>query len=299
MFSTGPLAPSLPTVTDWPNWYNRPAFNLQTRNLTWIGPLGGGPNNGNPVQQSRTLTLFGGGTSDYHTSVNGEVISGLQIGSPGNPQRVYVDNNTVTVKQCAIFGDFFGVEVGTIGSGPNDVGGSVVEDCWIKGELGVAGCNGVAGNGSTAGGGIIRRNNIFNVDNGIFQFEDLQQFTDNWIHDLSVFPTSHSDGIQGGGGTSLLIYHNTVFGIDNSSIFMQDTGTPYTGLHVINNLLICENIGGSTVCQMQGSAGGAIWMNNLIGETGVGGYSSFVSNTGSIVWQGNVDAFTGVPIPTF
>src|SRR5450631_3283381 len=40
--------------SDWPSAVNRPSFSGGV--LTWVGPLGGGPNNGSPIQQTRTLT---------------------------------------------------------------------------------------------------------------------------------------------------------------------------------------------------------------------------------------------------
>lgn len=280
----------------WPSADNRPVYNTSTGVLSWTGPLGGGPNNGNPVPQSRgPLTV----TNDYHTSANGEVVQGYQIGQIGNPMRVYVDHNNVTIKQCVIYGDYFGVQIGT--NGTSQPYGCVVEDCLIQGALNTHGTNGVAGDGSLVGGSIVRRNNITAFENGIFQCEPNQQFTDNWIHDLYFDPaTSHTDGIQSTGSfTSLLIQHNAIYSIDTSAVFIKQDSGPFSGLVVNDNILICANVNGSSIIYVWGNNGTSSVTNNRFGETDNGSYSSVQFNTGTLNWSGNVDYFTGAPIPTY
>ena len=58
---------------DWPDASNRPTVSGST--MTWVGPLGGGPNNGNPQRQSVSLTP----SSITGSSANGQIIQGLDI----------------------------------------------------------------------------------------------------------------------------------------------------------------------------------------------------------------------------
>lgn len=280
----------------WPSADNRPVYNTSTGVLSWTGPLGGGPNNGNPVQQTRSgLTA----ANDIHTSADGQVIEGMIVGGPSNPMRIYVDHANVTIRQCVIYGDYFGVQIGTTGTGPAH--SCIVEDCLIIGALAANGTNGVAGDGSTAGGSIVRRCNITNFENGIYACEDNQIFRDNWIHDLFFDEAiSHSDGIQSSGAfTSLKILHNAVYAIDTSCIFMKNIAGTFGGLIVDDNLLVCENVNGSSIIYVWGNAGVSQVTNNRFKEIGNGSYSSVQSNTGTLTWSGNVVHDTGEPIPTY
>ncbi len=278
----------------WPSAANRPMYSGGV--LTWTGPLGGGPNNGHPVQQTRSgLTQ----TNDIHSSSNGQVIEGYVVGAPNNPMRVYVDHNTVTVRQCVIYADYFGVQIGT--NGTSQPYNCVVEDCLIIGALATNGTNGVAGDGSTLGGSIVRRCNITNTENGIYQCENNQTFSDNWIHDLYFDPDiSHSDGIQSSGAfSSLKILHNAVYAIDTSSIFIKNIAGTFSGLEVDDNLLVCKNVNGSSIIYVWGNAGASKVTNNRFKEIGDGSYSSVQSNTGTLTWTGNVVHDTGEAIPTY
>lgn len=286
-----PVPPA--TADAWPSADNRPMYSGGV--LKWTGPLGGGANNGNPVQQTRSNLRS---ARDPHTSSNGQVIDGLVIGAPGNGSRIYVDHNNVTIRQCVIYADWYGIQIGTNGSQPHSC---TIEDCLIIGAFDHEGTSGVAGMGSKIGGSKVLRCNISGVENGIFQCEPNQEFTDNWIHDLYYKPEiSHSDGIQSMGAfKSLLIERNAIYARNNSAVFIKSDSGPFSGLTVNNNILVCANSNGSAVLGIEGNAGVAKLTNNRILETGIGIPCLVVANTGSIVWSGNVNHETGEPISAY
>lgn len=111
--------------SDWPSALNRPQFNSGTNVLTWVGPIGGGANNGSPVRQTLHLIDTPGGISTTH---DGQVISGLNV----TAGEVQILHNGCTVKNCRIFDphdQWYGaVIISAV------VTGLTVEDCLIDGN---------------------------------------------------------------------------------------------------------------------------------------------------------------------
>lgn len=275
-----------PTVgfsdTDWPSILNRPTFSGAT--LTWVGPNGGGANNGSPVQQSRILSNVG----NTNSSGASQVIEGLNIAG-----EVRIRHNNVILRQCRIReAAAFVVEC--------DSGlptGVIVEDCLIDGT-GAPGTTGFNPDGG-GGGSIIRRCNITGCENGIGIGENNQLIQDNWIHDLSTGALAHTDGIQGiGGYTALTIRHNAVYSFDTSCIIQQNEGAGFSGLLVENNLLVMSS--GSACIYIRGDKSAGIVgdcsvINNRMTKA-EGTYNNFDSITGTLTYTGNVDHVTGNPI---
>lgn len=276
-------APLAFSDTDWPSILNRPTFAGVT--LTWVGPAGGGANNGRPVQQSRALTNSG----NVITSGAGQIIEGLNI--LGN---VRIRHNNVILRQCRAFA----AEAILIECDLNTPTGVVIEDCLFD-------CTTVAGttcyNPDGGGGGsIIRRCNLTGAENGIGIGENAMQIQDNWIHDLFTSVTAHTDGIQGTGGyTALTITHNAVYGVDTSCTIQQNEGAGFSGLSIDNNQLVMLN--GSAAIIIRGDKGvgvvGACSVtNNHLGKSSGGTYNDIQSITGPLTYTGNVDWITGAPV---
>lgn len=273
---------------DWPSIFNRPVMNGSV--LSWTGPSGGGPNNNNPVRQSRTLTVSGAVVS----TADNQTIEGLFILG-----TVRIRHNNITLRQCAITVDDFACVACDAGTPAN----LVIEDCLIAGITGSA--TGIQPD--NAAGNIIRRCNIYRTyDKGIAIGADNQIIQDNWIHDLGrdqpqAGPTGdHIDGIQGSGGfTALHIDHNAIFSIDTSCIIMQNEGAGFSGLVVTNNLLVMLN--GAACLFVDGNfSGGPVGNFSVIGNVmGIPGgvvYNSISNITGTITYTGNADWITGKPV---
>jgi hypothetical protein len=141
---------------DWPSLLNRPTRSGNV--LTWVGPQGGGANDGHPLRQSVTL---------------GAPVAGQMISSPGTytglnlSDTLTITASNVTVRNSYIStGGYNVVRINAIG-----IQNVVIEDCEIVGggtAGGVAGQNGVFINNNIGSGGIIvRRNNIHAVGSGV------------------------------------------------------------------------------------------------------------------------------------
>ena len=103
--------------TDWPSAANRPTLNGSI--LSWVGPSGGGANNGNPVAQQRTLTASG----DITSNAAGQIIEGRLVSG-----SIRINHNNVTIRQCAALAD----ELFIVATN-NAPTGLVVEDCALGG----------------------------------------------------------------------------------------------------------------------------------------------------------------------
>jgi hypothetical protein len=250
---------------DWPSLLNRPvrAGNV----LTWVGPQGGGANNGQPVQQSQTL---------------GAPVAGRSISSPGTytglnlSDTLTITASNVTIRNSYIASGSFNV-VMINAKGIENV---VIEDCEIAGSGapgGVAGQNGVFINNNIGSGGIIvRRNNIHAVGSGVASGDAPYQVTDNYIHDLDGDPSTHFNGIQDNGhsthdGQPVLIQHNSINNNlkNQTDALMLDNLGSLTNVTVNNNKLLGANLSTAGVVYIDGSLGTApvsvVFTNNVVG----------------------------------
>ncbi len=104
---------------DWPSLLNRPTRSGNV--LTWVGPQGGGANNGHPVQQSVTLGA----------PVAGQIISssgtytGLNL---SDTLTITASNVTVRNSYISTVGGYNVVKINAIG-----IENVVIEDCEIAG----------------------------------------------------------------------------------------------------------------------------------------------------------------------
>jgi hypothetical protein len=270
--------------SDLPTAANRPTYNAGTNTLTWIGPNGGGANNGNPVQQSRVLTNR---TTSIATTANGQVIEGLNISD-----RINVRHSNVIIRQCRLTNpDYYNVYCDS--GSPANV---VIEDCLMDGGNRIT-TTGVSPEAAT--GLILRRCNISGYENGAFVSNGMQ-IRDCWIHDLANSGEAHTDGIQGGGGfTSVIIDHNNIDSLDTSCIIMQNESAAFSGLVVTNNKLTgnvasCIYIRGDKSTGVVGAC--TVTGNRMHTSNSAGYYFSVASVAGPITWSDNVDDITGAPI---
>lgn len=249
---------------DWPSLANRPT--LSSNILSWVGPIGGGANDGNPQQQHRPLTASGSVT----TSANGQVIQGLNISG-----QIVVNHNNVVIDQSAIT---LSSPTGTlIDVGPSTTG-LIVRDCLINGSR-----NSYNGFNCTRSpfawtGNIIQRCTIQGMENGITGNQHDLTIQDNllWGFGNSGSSTYDGDGIEVYDCANLVIAHNTfdatnstqAQGILNSAINFSNLG-PISNVDVNGNMFI--NMGPSApasfiFCDDNGFGGGGItgcnWRNN-------------------------------------
>lgn len=286
------IAPGGPPVTfvnvgysddDWPSASNRPTFSGST--LTWVGPSGGGENDGSPVLQTRELVNSGA----VNSSAPGQVIEGLNITG-----AVRIRHDNVILRQCRIREG----EAVLVQQDSGTPTGVVIEDCLLD-------CTGIAGttayNPDGGGGGsIIRRCNITGCENGIGIGENDMLIEDNWIHDLAAGVVAHTDGIQGTGGyTALTIRHNAIYSFDTSCIIQQNEGAGFSGLVVDNNLLIMSTGSACIVCRGDkgvGTVGAVTFTDNHLGKPPGGFYNDFNTVAGPLTYTGNVDYLTLAPV---
>lgn len=227
MFVQGPRLITSFVLSDstWPSISNRPTVSGST--LSWVGPLGGGANNGQPVQQSRTLTASG----NVSTSSDNQVIQGLDISG-----TVSINHNNVTLKQCRVtISDPTGSAV-HLASDP--ISGTVIEDCQINGSMNSF--NGLNCPASTFSwsAAAVRRNYLLGFENCITGNPHDTPITDNLIGPMgnSGSSTYDGDGIELYTCNNITIRHNTFI----------STGSQTTNL-VLNSLVNMTSVSGNAV----------------------------------------------------
>lgn len=216
--------------SDWPTILNRPQIVGSV--LTWVGPSGGGANNGTPVQQTRTLTTSGTVT----TTANNQVIQGLNVTGGVN-----INHNNVTVKQCCLNGINGFAE--TVKYGAN-VTGMIVEDNYMNGQK--ASYEGICSNpgiGNLLGGtqNFIRRNYISGFENSITLAQNDQNvsITDNFITAAGNSTNTSYDGdfIELYSCNNVVIRHNMFDGTNT-----QTGNIGFTSFVNLSNLGPLDNI---------------------------------------------------------
>lgn len=247
--SRAPPPASLFSDSDWPSTLNRPSFNAGTNFLTWVGPSGGGPNNGSPVQQSRHLT----DTNGFTTTSNGQIIEGLNV-NDGNP--IQIAHNNVTVRQCRVIlkglTTFdFGIQYG---SGSTTTTGLIVEDCLIDGGTTGAyeGLASGSGNMSGTSRNFARRCYFTGFENCITLFPGSGiDIIDNLFGACkNASGTFDADQIELYTTTDVLVQHNmfdgagsqTTPGIVNSLLNLTGSGGTVSGAIVNNNMFANGNV---------------------------------------------------------
>jgi hypothetical protein len=214
-----PPDPATGADGDWPDASNRPSISGNV--LTWVGPQGGGPNNGNPVKQTRTLGATTSGM--VNSSSNGQVIEGIDTTG-----GMIISHNNVTVRQSRIRKNT-----------PNDNAwliqvtgsGCVIEDCLITNAGHQQGGVNIGWNQlTTSPRNIIRRCNVFGVENHTTTGTNFDT-TDNWYHG-STGPDADMVELYGagssGGSQNVVVRHNTFDGRDTASGAYLNSGVNCT-----------------------------------------------------------------------
>lgn len=294
--------------TDVPSLSNRPTFNSGSSTLSWVGPSGGGVNNGSPIAQSAVLS-----NSSITISSNNQVVQHVNCsGAPSITSSV----TGWTIRQSrinlgAITINSFGLLV------PTPAEGGLIEDCEIFAD-GVTLAGGVAlieiGGGSTSLGNFtLRRCNIHDtgqhgieVSNGPNTGKTLL-IQDNFIWNIISSNTSgggvdHFDGIYYGGGDpgQFTIDHNCIINENpqTAAIFCETFFGNIQNLSITNNW----NWGGSYPMYLATKSGGTFQVGSVTvtnnkfgggsnGPTGVTGVPNFpfsVDPTG-FTHSGNVN----------
>ncbi|MCS3896430.1 hypothetical protein M2171_005563 [Bradyrhizobium japonicum USDA 38] len=248
-----------------------------------VPPKGGIPSCGELYPDAATTGVPAGAMLANSGSVAstsaGQTIQNLNISG-----TVRIRHSNVTLKNCLIqANDAYIVECDR--GSPT---GAVVQDCTISG-LNNGGTTGFNPDGG-GGGSIIRRCNISGCENGIGIGEDKMQILDNYIHDLFHSVEAHTDGIQATGGfTSLVIRHNSIFGVDTSCIILTNN-VGFSGYAIDNNLLVMVDGSAPIIIRPVGpnAIGAGSVTNNKLGR-GVGSYNDFTRLQPLPTYTGNVD----------
>lgn len=277
---------------DKPTAANRPTVSGNT--LTWVGPLGGGANNGSPVQQTRVLTTSG----SVDTPANGSIVEGKLITG-----SIWIQGSNITIRQCVIYNT---TDLITIFTGSSNI---IIEDCLFYGAgLGQA-------SGSRAmpiydtGNLTVRRCHSHNSGQHILEFVNggplagaVHTFSDNYFHDVqdSSPNLSHYDvSYYGGGMGGKIVYEHNYF-VENlynqtSTIFIES----YFG--AIGTFTIDSNWlsgGGGTLYIRNTNHGNPDPTKVFVTNNKMGNYQQgFVASIdGTVTHSGNVDINTGASI---
>lgn len=230
-------AGSYDNLAHWPSAANRPAFNLQTNALTWIGPVGGGPSTSTDTWITQSLSAKEGAVN---TNVAGQVFQGLHLS--GNPVCITVDHNNVTIKRCYISwpggSDKYNISI-TPG-----VTGTVIEDCEIDGHGGQSdsGSFNIIGFGGALTGCTVRRCNLHGAEQMVARTMQNVTVIDNWMHDTQGVDADMVEiYVDSGDSHDDLIKHNTFEQAPtrgyNSAINMSN----WTDPHKIYDIQITNN----------------------------------------------------------
>jgi hypothetical protein len=197
----------------------------QNAQLSAIEPTIAWPSASNTgVPPGVTLTPYYG---DLVINTPGVVINGLDIHG-----TVSITATNVKLTDCTItVATLRGYVVSTWGGT-----GAAVENCMINGVG-----NGNDGSAGISGSGTFLRNDISNVENGIYVGTETTLIQDNYIHGLLATGAPHYDGIEmNGNQNNVTIRHNTIINQHNqtSAIMIDNWAGPSSNIVVDNNLLV-------------------------------------------------------------
>lgn len=272
--------------------------------LSWVGPSGGGPNNGNPVQQSVTLPAASGPRT---ISASG-TYSGLNL---FDTLTITASNVTIQHSYINSAGGFNVIAINAAG-----VQNVVIEDCEIVGGGATSGVAGQSGifiiNNLGSGGVTVRRNHIFAVGDGISVGDAPYTVSDNYIHDIDGDPSTHFNGMQDNGHTNhdgqpVLIQHNVInnnLQNETDALMLTNLG-PNTNVSVLNNKFLGAGLTSAGVVYVDGSSGtppmSVTFNNNVVGPSSNAANTTVFSRTGAassytLNHTGNTNATTGANI---
>lgn len=187
-----------------------------------------------------------------------------------------VTGNNVTIRNCAINGGFFCIDV----YGNN----FLLEDCLITGAV-----NGGILWEDGCSGGTVRRCEFTACEDGMKGAGSFITIEDNWFHDPTIQAEAHNDGFQLQGMDHVTIRHNYMYWADTSCISMFQGQGVYDNVTIQNNYLKLQMPGGGYVLYCGGTDGTNIKvLDNVFGN--LGGFGAVTdwnpSGTGN-VWSGN------------
>lgn len=232
----------------------------------------------------RGLTVWQG---DYHTSRDGQVVSGLDIRG-----TLYIDNSGVVArnfKATGAGGSSWGVVVGQHAT----VTGVAISDCTIDGGRSDQG--GISAQGASTSWSMTRCD-ISNGENGI-RPSGHATVSDCWVHDLaSSAAAPHYDAVEVYSGTGSVFDHDTlILNHDQTSVLnVQGDFGPVAGTVLSNSLV---NGGGWTlnIRSLAASVTGTVVTNNRFGDDHGYGYAAINDGTTTAI-SGNVRDTTGANI---
>lgn len=233
----------MPALTTGAGLAQRPVFSASTNVLSWQGPVGGGPSNGDYTLQSRVLTPRGAVSS---TGPN-TVIEGLNIS--GNP-AITINHNNVTVRQNRVVNQpSSGAYNIWIAAG---VTGTVIEDNLLDANgantANADESNNISGPNLAVTGVTIRRNTALNTAQMVrFTLNNLSS-TENYVSKISGADADMLGEVYPNGGVcdNLEFRYNYIDGSDNAiqgvnSGINLSTGAGLPGGTIGPNVVIDSN----------------------------------------------------------
>jgi hypothetical protein len=234
------------------------------------------------------LTVWNG---DYHTSSNGQVVTGLDIRG-----TLFIDNSNVTAtdfKATGAGGSSWAVVVGQKATGSAPLTGIAISDCTLDGgRSDQGGITDPVGHSSWS----MRRCDISNGENGI-RPAGHATITDCWVHDLaSSSPAPHYDSVEVYAGAGSVFDHNTLLLNHNQTSVLNVQGDfgPVSNTELTNSLV---DGGGWTlnIRNLAAPVTGTVVTSNRFGDDHTYGYAAINDGTTSRI-SGNVRDATGVNI---
>jgi hypothetical protein len=222
----------------------RPVYDVGAGALSWQGPLGGGPSNGDYTLQNLRLTNVGGSVSSSgaNTTIEGKYAT-------GNP-AISINHNNVTLRRC--FGQVTPANTDNaycvvIATG---VTGTIIEDCYFDGQGDSNEGNGIGG-GSLAPPTVsqctVRRCHFFQCGQAIRYVVNNISFSENYCHKVAGADADWFECYPNGGSNDHLTIQYNVFAGPDDSVAGSDSGVNFTtgsGLPAGNigpNILVDSN----------------------------------------------------------
>jgi len=234
------------------------------------------------------LTVWAG---DYHTSSNGQNVTGLDIRG-----TLYIDNSNVTAsnfKATGAGGSSWAVVVGQKATAAAPLTGVAISDCTLDGgRSDQGGITDPVGHSTWT----MKRCDISNGENGI-RAAGHATISDCWVHNLASSSSApHYDAVEVYSGSMSVFDHDTLsLNFDETSVLnVQGDFGPVSGTVLKNSLV---NGGGWTlnIRSLAASVTGTVLTNNRFGDTHGYGYAAIDDGTTSQI-SGNVRDATGVNI---
>lgn len=277
---TRPAPTTTPTRAASPPTTAPPAAGLPTmaaaRSVVWPGRSNTGVPVGTTLRASGSVTI----------TTPGAVVDGLDVTG-----CIYVNADNVTIRRSRV------TSTGCLSAIQNNARGLRVEDTEINGNLGHGHC--IAWESYT-----LLRSNLYGCRIGGYLGSNVT-IESSWIHDLSVLPGDHDDGLQACGATPTVT--NVVIRGNNIEPVAPGKGVSAaiklgTELGTINGVVIDRNrldgggfsFYGGYDPQGSGVAQNVVFTNNTFGGNADFGTHAYVGP--NVTWSNNVMERTGAQV---